>query len=227
MRILAIGAHPDDIEIFMFGFLAACKKRGDEVFAIVATDGSKGGNIFNLADIRSEETLKGLSFFGTPILLGLKDGMLGFVKDDYIKIKKAIEKKSPDLIVTHFKNDYHSDHISLCEIVKKIAGHNVPVLHCDTMMGINFLPNYYIDITEFFSLKKNAILQHKSQKPKRFLALAKLMNSYRSAQCNLPEGRFCEAYKFYSSFPFTDITMLLPDPPKVLPFEINFKKGFL
>ena len=31
MKILAIGAHPDDIEIFMYGLLAACKKRGDEI----------------------------------------------------------------------------------------------------------------------------------------------------------------------------------------------------
>ncbi len=227
MKILAIGAHPDDIEIFMFGFLAACKQRGDEISLIVATDGSKGGKIKNLVNIRSLETSKGLSFFGKPKLLGLKDGMLGFIKDDHIKIKKAIENKSPDLIVTHYNDDYHSDHVALSNIVKKVVSHEIPILYCDTMMGVNFSPNYFIDITDYFDLKKKAILENKSQKPKRFFALAKLMNSYRSAQCNLPEGRFCEAYRINSSFPFTDIRVLLPSSPEVIPFDINSKKGFL
>ena len=44
MKILAIGAHPDDIEIFMFGFLCCCKQMGYEISIIVATDGSLGGN---------------------------------------------------------------------------------------------------------------------------------------------------------------------------------------
>ena len=41
MKILAIGAHPDDIEIFMYGCLSACKARGDDIALAVAT--SKGG----------------------------------------------------------------------------------------------------------------------------------------------------------------------------------------
>ena len=43
MKILAIGAHPDDIEIFMFGFLCCCKQMGYKISVIVATDGSLGG----------------------------------------------------------------------------------------------------------------------------------------------------------------------------------------
>ena len=42
MKILAIGAHPDDIEIFMYGFLSVCLKRGDEIYTMIATDGSAG-----------------------------------------------------------------------------------------------------------------------------------------------------------------------------------------
>ena len=40
MRILAMGAHPDDLEIFCYGLLAACKDRGDELHLAVATDGA-------------------------------------------------------------------------------------------------------------------------------------------------------------------------------------------
>ena len=42
MRILALGAHPDDLEIFCYGLLAACKSRGDELHLAVATDGAAG-----------------------------------------------------------------------------------------------------------------------------------------------------------------------------------------
>ena len=43
MNIVAIGAHPDDLEIFTFGFLAAASARGDRLFLGVATDGAAGG----------------------------------------------------------------------------------------------------------------------------------------------------------------------------------------
>ena len=43
MRILALGAHPDDVEIFMFGLMAACRRRGDDLAVAIATDGEAGG----------------------------------------------------------------------------------------------------------------------------------------------------------------------------------------
>ena len=44
MKILALGAHPDDIEIFMYGLVSTYKKEGNQVFTMIATDGSKGGS---------------------------------------------------------------------------------------------------------------------------------------------------------------------------------------
>jgi LmbE family N-acetylglucosaminyl deacetylase len=41
MKILALGAHPDDIEIFMYGLVSTYKKEGNQVFTMIATDGSK------------------------------------------------------------------------------------------------------------------------------------------------------------------------------------------
>ena len=43
MKVLGIGAHPDDIEIFMYGLLYICKKEGHQVYTMIATDGAKGG----------------------------------------------------------------------------------------------------------------------------------------------------------------------------------------
>lgn len=229
MKILAIGAHPDDIELFMYGILSIYKKRGEELSLLVATDGSKGGENTkkNLIETRRKETVLGLEKIGMPTLLHLPDGSLGNDIEHKKKIESQINKFLPDLIITHSKNDYHSDHIELSKIIKEIVSHYIPILYCDTMLGINFNPNYYIDITDHFSNKKRAITCHKSQNPKKLVKLAILMNSFRAAQCNAPEGKYVEAYKFKKSFPFADIRHLLPKPPKIQKFYVNKLGGFL
>ena len=75
--------------------------------------------------------------------------------------------------------------------------------------------------------KINSISAHKTQKPERFINLAKLMNAYRSAQCNASKGRYAEAFYFEPSFPFSDIRKILPEPPEILPFHIKNINGFL
>ena len=90
MKILAIGAHPDDIEIFMFGILCVFKKRGDQIFTTIATDGSKGGknSLNKLIKNRKNETISALKTLSTPNFLNLKDGELGHQVTDFNIIKK-------------------------------------------------------------------------------------------------------------------------------------------
>ena len=228
MKILAIGAHPDDIEIFMYGLLCLFKQKNYNLNLLVVTDGSRGGTKFkNLKKIRADESLKALKKIGIPKFLNLPDGELGLNISHKTELKLTIDNISPDLIITHYKKDYHSDHRILSNYVKNIAGHNIPVLYCDTMMGINFKPNIYFDITDCFKEKSDAILCHESQNPKRFVKLAKLMNSYRSAQCNANFSSYAEAYYFKPSFPFTDISSILPKNVKIKKFDIDRKFGFL
>lgn len=229
MKVLAIGAHPDDIEIFMYGILSCFKKNANEIFLTVATDGSQGGKNVNnnLSGIRALETKKALKNLGILKLLNLRDGNLGYLSNDLIKIKKNIDEIEPDLIITHYEKDYHSDHINLSKLVKQVASHYIPIIYCDTMMGINFNPCYYIDITEFYKEKIIAIRKHESQSPERFVNLIKLMNSFRAAQCNAPLGTYAEAYYYEKSFPFSDIRNLLPPSLKIRPFHISQKNGFL
>ena len=228
MKVLAIGAHPDDIEIFMYGLLCLLKKNNIEIFMIIATDGSLGGKTYNnLIQLRKDESIEALKRIGIPKFLNLPDSKLG---DEYFhkdKLRHEIDEISPDLIITHYHEDYHSDHRNLSKLVKDISSHNFPVLYCDTMMGINFSPNFYFDISEFFEEKKEAILYHHSQKPDRFIKLIELMNGYRSAQCNAKFGSFAEAYFFNSSFPFVNINNILPQTIKIRKFDIDGNYGFL
>ena len=204
MKVLGIGAHPDDIEIFMYGLLSIYKKEGHQVYTMIATDGAKGGAIKGnkLAEERANEAISGLEKLSLPIFLNLPDGELGEELEHRKIIKENILKIMPDLIITHSENDYHADHKSLSLITKGAVSHYIPILFCDTLMGLNFNPNYYVDITDHYELKKDAILKHKTQKPNRFVDLFELMNSYRAAQCNAPKGNYAEAYSFIPSFPF-------------------------
>ena len=112
-------------------------------------------------------------------ILKIPDGQLGDIIDHKYKLKEKIELLKPDLIITHYWLDYHSDHRNLSKLVHQITGHYVPIIYCDTMMGVNFNPSHYIDITSVFSLKKKSISFHETQKPERFYNLIELMNSYR------------------------------------------------
>ncbi len=229
MKILAIGAHPDDIEIFMYGILALYKRKKYDLYLGVATDGSLGGvgSKQKLREKRILETKKALIDLGIPHCFNFPDGFLGHDISHKEIIREYVLSINPDLIVTHYKKDYHSDHKNLSRIITEVAGHYIPVIYCETMMGINFLPSYYVDISEVFQMKKKAILCHKSQSPKRFINLVEMMNGYRAAQCNSPKGTFAECYYFSRSFPFADISNLLPSSPKLRPFYIKNQIGFL
>ncbi len=229
MKILALGAHPDDIEIFMYGLVSTYKKEGNQVFTMIATDGSKGGSPKDdlLSEKRKKEAIAGLKKLSNPKFLNIPDGELGEDPEHKKIIKENILKIMPDLIITHSKKDYHSDHRSLSFLTSSVVSHYIPILYCDTLMGINFNPNYYIDITEHFMFKEKAILKHETQKPQRFVDLSRLMNSYRAAQCNAPKGKYAEAYFFEPSFPFSDIRDILPSPLKLRPFHVENQNGFL
>ena len=229
MNILAIGAHPDDIEIFMYGILALFKSRGDIVNTIIATDGSLGGegSKKKLVVSRQKESTLALKDFGKPHFLKIPDGQLGDIIDHKYRLKEKIELLKPDLIITHYWLDYHSDHRNLSKLVNEIASHYIPIIYCDTMMGVNFNPSHYVDITSVFNLKKKSISFHKTQKPERFYNLIELMNSYRAAQCNMSKGNYAEAFYFEKSFPFSSIDKYLPNSPNLIRFDIKKQHGFL
>ena len=213
----------------MFGLLCLFKERGDEINLIVATDGSLGSSspTLTLKKIRANETKDALRDLSIPKLLKIKDGQLG---NDFLHQKKIhyeINRINPDLIITHSHNDYHPDHRSLSKIVKSIAGIHYPVLFADNFVGIDFNPNYYVDISKFFLKKKLAIKAHVSQFPDKYIELVEIWNRFRSIQCNGQKDTYAEAYRFEASFPFSDIRDLLPKSPKIHATSLKKSGGLI
>ena len=229
MKLLAIGAHPDDIEIFMLGLLLACKNRGDEIYTIIATDGSKG-NVLTSKDLKNKrlrETKKALQGISNPIMLNFKDGNLSYQKEVEKILMNNINNLNPDLIVTHAPEDYHPDHKALSNYVTNSVGFKFPTIYCDTLMCIDFKPDYYVDITPFFERKKEAIMCHKTQYPEKFVKATELMNRFRASQCNQTEGNYAETFRKCDRFPFIDLRYLLPEPPKIKPFYTGESSSFI
>lgn len=222
LTITAIGAHPDDIEIFFYGFLAACRERGDRLNLIVATDGAAGGPEPGpaLAQRRADEAVAGLAELGVPVMLDLPDGRLAETDGAANMIRDAVAATTPDLILTHAPEDYHPDHRALSAMVGDAGSFRCPVLYADTLMGVGFSPEFYVDITAHADEKHHAILAHQSQQPERFARAAAIMNRYRAAQCNAPDDHRAEAWRLARRFPFSDIRAMLPAAPPYRPFYI-------
>ena len=228
MKILAVGAHPDDIEIFMYGYLAKMSKN-IKIELAVATDGAMGSKTPSqlLVKKRKSETQKGLSKIGVPIFLDLPDGKLHDCNFANEVISSCISKIKPDIVLTHDPEDYHPDHRALSRLLTNEIGFKCPIVFADTLMGINFIPDFYVDITDHFEDKKKAILKHNSQNPKKLLEAVKIWNRFRAAQCNAPSNHYAEAYRVLKRFPFSDIREFIPAAPKYRPFNIGDRNSLI
>jgi LmbE family N-acetylglucosaminyl deacetylase len=227
LKILALGAHPDDIEIFMFGTLAAYAAQGAELTFAIATDGAKGGKSDPavLARVRREDAAAAAALLGAaPRFLDFPDGEL--VADAALigALKELIRETGPDLAITHAPNDYHADHRALSDGVRIAASFGVPVLHADTMGGTGFSPTHYVDISAHAKIKAKAIRMHQSQDPERFVDGARTQNLFRAGQCNGAQGSLAEAFRFQPTFPFADIRALLPPAPPIRKVMVSTKR---
>jgi N-acetylglucosamine malate deacetylase 1 len=182
-RILAIGAHPDDVEIACAGTLARCIERGDAVSLIVMCNGNSASTSLGaeeLAAVRSRELKDAANVLGveTLIELGLPDFGVWLVRDLLFKLADAIRQVRPDVVITHFDADYGSDHNHTLKLVQdatlaaSVAGvktahpaiPKIPYLYMmEPMAGYGFQPQVYVDIASTFQIKIKMLECHRSQ----------------------------------------------------------------
>src|SRR5215472_5162228 len=120
-RTLAVGAHPDDIEILCAGTLARCRARGDEIVVCVATNGNMGSMTTQppeLGAIREAEARASAAYLDAEVLwLDYPDEFLYPDHDTRMRFIEMVRQAQPDLILTHTPNDYHQDHRTVSELV--------------------------------------------------------------------------------------------------------------
>ena len=171
MNILAVGAHFDDVELGCSGTLAKHVESGDKVFVYVATN-SEFSNHKNIKirdkKVALKESEKALKIIGiNKLFLGnFKTLEIEFneaLNKDLIKI---IEKYKIDLIYTHWSDDVHHDHRAVARSSLH-CGRHVKNLLCYRSNWYSsdkvFDANYFVDISNFWKIKKLAIKCHKSE----------------------------------------------------------------
>jgi len=218
MRVLAIGAHPDDLEIHVFGTLSAYENDGHDLCLVIATDGAAGREPDggDLASIRKDEASAAAAQLKTePHFFDFPDGQLSQAHHLVPKLVGTIDQFQPDIIFTHAPNDYHNDHCAVSNATRSAASFRAPVVYYETLAGIDFSPTHYVNVSEQMDRKCDAIRCHKSQSPERFIDLAKTQNRFRALQCNALPDKYAEAFRYEPRFPFGDIRELLPAPPPV------------
>jgi N-acetylglucosamine malate deacetylase 1 len=219
-RILAVGAHPDDLEILCAGTLAHYAQGGAIIVMVVATDGSAGHMVIppeELVEIRHKEAAASAAILNAELVwMGYPDE---FLMDDLptrLQFVDMIRSARPDLILTHDPGDYHPDHRRVSELVfaaSFLAGlPNVktdlpahpgvqPLFYFDVLGGQNFIPSEYVDTTETHAIKKAMLECHASQLKWlkdhdgiNALDFIDIMSRSRGLQCGAPfaEGFRCE-----------------------------------
>ena len=224
MRILAIGAHPDDLEIYAWGTLSAWAAMGAELVLAVATDGAAGGKAppAELARLRAGEARTAAKGLGRePVLLGLPDGGLAAELRLVPRLAELVRDTAPDLVLSHAPNDYHADHRALSAAASQACGFSAPFLQMDTMNGTGFAPTHWVDATAHWAAKRAAIRAHESQDPERFVIAADRLAAFRAGEANAPPEARAEAFRFEPRFPFADIRALLPPAPPLRPVGLR------
>jgi LmbE family N-acetylglucosaminyl deacetylase len=196
-RVLAIGCHPDDIEIGCGGTLLSLARANPELevdWVVLAAEGARADE----ARTSAEGFLAGVATSRVEVL-GFRDGFLpylgGEVKDAFEALKGRVD---PQLVLTHVSYDAHQDHRLACELTwNTFRNHTILEYEIPKVDGDLGRPNVFVPLSAKLVEEKLALLDRffPSQSGRHwfdretFLALMRL----RGMECVAPE-RYAEAF---------------------------------
>ncbi len=174
---LAIGAHPDDVELACGGTIAKLVSLGYRVGVLDMARGEMGTR--GSAEIRAHEAQAASRVLGIVVRdnLELPDGHIWLTEDSRIKMVRKIRLYRPRVIFTHYWEDPHPDHVHTCQIVREGA-HVAGLAKYDAETGqerfrpqtvAHFMfprtspPTFLVDVTDFAEQKHRAVSCYRSQ----------------------------------------------------------------
>lgn len=149
--VLAIGAHPDDVEIGVGGLLAAHRAAGDAVVILTLSRGDRGGN----AEHRQHESLAAAELIGARLFLeDLDDTRISPADPTVSIIERVVGEVSPTVVYTHSQHDRHQDHRAVHQAAS-VATRRVPTIACyqSPSATVEFHPNRFVPIDGFTDTK--------------------------------------------------------------------------
>ncbi len=187
--VLAIGAHPDDIEFKMAGTLLLLKKMGWDIHYMTLSDGCLGTQTYSydeIIKIRRDESMKAANFIGAKYYESVGHDLEIFYTDDLIRKATAVVRQAnPDIVLTHPIEDYMEDHMNTGRVVSTAAfargvknyittppvdpiGKDVTLYHCmphglKTRLRQLVTPDYYVNVESVMEEKRQMLTLHASQ----------------------------------------------------------------
>lgn len=193
--IFAIGAHPDDVEIYCLGLMLKLADAGWRMGWAVATDGQASLPKGAAPDLRRTEALAAGALVGvTPHLLGLQDGGLDGAVEERRAVRAVLAIEKPTVLITHHPEDYHPDHRTLSRMVAELCPPETQLLYADTMLGAANAPELNVDITAWHAQKRACLAAHVSQKAPIFLPRLDTWSAFRALHSGVKAARFGEGY---------------------------------
>lgn len=177
--LLAVCAHPDDLEVCVGGIFAKAKKEGLKTGLVIFTRGESGG--YAEQNVREAEGQKAASILDLDYfeMLNFPDAGMYFEKAAVDALIPHLRKCSPKYILTLHEDDYHPDHVAVSKITKaacftaglKKHSQDDTDWHYDAILYFGpdhkrnkKRPDIYVDITDVIEIKKQACAAHASQK---------------------------------------------------------------
>lgn len=180
LDILAIGAHPDDVELGCGGTIAKEIANGKKVGIIDLTRGELGTR--GTADTRTTEAKNAAEILGVSVRenLGFADGFFVNDKQHQLEIIKIIRKYKPEIVLCNAVDDRHIDHGKGSKLVSDacfLSG----LIKIETSVGRelqnqwrpkqvyhyiqwkNLEPDFVVDVSGFMDVKMKAVLAYKTQ----------------------------------------------------------------
>jgi N-acetylglucosamine malate deacetylase 1 len=175
--ILAIGAHPDDMELICGGTLVRANMLGRSTGILDLAAGEMASR--GTPELRAKEAAKAAKVMGVSVRenLGFPDGGIQNTPDTRAKVAVVIRRLKPRVVITHSQHGRHPDHPTVAQLVRdacfvaglrKIAPEFAPhrplkVIHALSFREDNQKPTFVVDITESFEKKLEAIGCYASQ----------------------------------------------------------------
>lgn len=175
LDVLAIGAHPDDVEMTSGGYMALAVSQGKRVGALHLTKGEMGTRGTPEERVTEAEAAANALGLTEIAFAGLQDGHVHCDEPSVLAVVNAIRKFKPTLIIAPYPICHHPDHeeaAKLCIRAIHFAGkvkylaegepHNVGGL-IHARYSYPFEPSFYVDVSSVLETKLKAIACYGSQ----------------------------------------------------------------
>lgn len=173
MKVLAIGAHFDDIELGCGGTLAKHIEEGDEVYMLVITDSEYAdynGAVLRSKQVALKEGKRAAEILGVEndnlMCWGYKTKKVKYNVELIERINKIIDRLNIDTVYTHWIHDIHQDHSAIGRATLNAARHVPRILMYRSnwyTTDIPFRKSFFVDISSFIDQKIKALWAHRTE----------------------------------------------------------------